>query len=100
MYAPAEQIPTAKIDWSVDVLKGNAELTIENIDTRSDYLGDVLLYNAEPGIAVMSFKDISEGEVWDITWDVETGAGSLTVPSYRSGEKSCWDDQKQDMQCY
>jgi len=100
MYAPTEQLPTVKLDWSVDVLRENADLTIENIDTRSDYLGDVLFYNAKPGIAAMSFEDIYEGETWDITWDVETGAGNITVPNYKSGEKSCWDAQKQDIQCY
>jgi len=100
MYTPTEQNPTVKLDWSVEVLRENVDLIIENIDTRSDYLGDVLLYNVKPGIASMSFNDISEGEMWDIIWDVETGAGSITVPNYKSGEKSCWDAQKQDIQCY
>ncbi len=99
MFTPGEINPTVRLDWSVEALKMNAELTIENIDTRSDYLGDVLLYSATPNTASMSFEDVSEDETWDIGWDIGTGAGSITVPKYNSGEKACWDAQKQDVQC-
>ncbi len=99
LFTPGEINPTVKLDWSVEVLKMNAELTIENIDTRSDYLGDVLLYSATPEAASMSYEDVSEGETWDIRYDIETGAGSITVPNYSSGEEACWDAQKQDVQC-
>ena len=37
MFTPGELNTTVKIDWSVEALKMNAELTIENIDTRSEY---------------------------------------------------------------
>lgn len=99
LETPDEQNPTAKIDWSVKILKEEAELTIENVDTRSEYMGDVLRYNVTPKIGSMSFDDASKGETWEIVWDIETGEGSITVPGYNSGEKACWDASKQDVSC-
>lgn len=99
IYTPEEKNPTVEIDWSVEVLKEKAELDIQNVDTRSEYLGDVLHYNVTSEMASMSFQDVSEGETWEITWDLETGAGSMTVPGYNNGEEACWDAQKQDVEC-
>ena len=101
MFTPDEHNPTAKIDWSIQPLTGEARLDIENTDTREtcDYTGDVLEYSLNIEMASMSFIDISEGEIWKIQWDNQTGAGSLTVPSYNNGEEACWDSGKQDAAC-
>jgi len=99
IFTPAEHNPTATIDWSVNLLVQKAELDIENVDTRSEYVNDVLKYTATPETVAMAFDDASDEEIWDIAWDVDTGAGSLTVPKYNNGEKACWDTDKQDIDC-
>lgn len=100
MFTPDEFNLIAKLDWSVIMIKGSAELAVENIDTRSDHLGDALLYSVTPVTASMVYTDASEEEPeWNIVWDIATGAGSLTVPNYNSGEEACWDAQRQDVQC-
>jgi len=98
MKTPDEQNPTTKIDWSVKILKEEAQLTIENVDSRSEYFGDVLRYNATLEDASLSFDDASKGETWEILWDI-LGVGSIQVPGYKNGEKACWDAFKQDMEC-
>ena len=102
MTTPTEQNPTITIDWTASEDDGKAKLTVENVDTRADseYAGDVLDYDAtENDAAVLSYEDSSEGEVWDITWNLDTGEGSLKVPEYNNGEKACWDANKQDAEC-
>lgn len=99
VFAPTEHNPTAKIDWLVEPLTAEADLTIENVDTRTEHVGDVLLYNVNPETASMSYKDVSEDQIWDIVWSVETGAGRITVPGYNNGEKACWDADRNDVVC-
>ena len=97
---PKQRNPTVKVDWSVAVLKLEANLTLENVDKRSNkYQGDTLEYETDMKTVSMLFKDASENRASRITWDVATGAGSIAAPGYNNGEEGCWDAQKQDVQC-
>lgn len=91
--------PTAKVDWTAIPASKKADLNIQNVDVRSENVGDSLIYKLDAGIASMSYKDASTDELWDITWNLATGAGSIKVPKYNNGEKACWDAQKQDIVC-
>ena len=101
MLTPNEQNPTVKVDWSVTGVRGEANLTLENVDTRttSIYAGDILKYSVSDKIASMSYTDASEDEVWDVIWNLDTGEGSITVPGYNDGGKACWNVLKQDVSC-
>ena len=47
----------------------------------------------------MNFYDASENLNADITWDEVTGAGSIQVPDYNDGERACWDEDQDDIEC-
>lgn len=98
---PIEQNPTATVDWTADVDSKAAHLLLKNVDTRpeAEYAGDILSYDVGSEIASIVYTDASESEVWSITWDTETGEGSLRVPEYNDGEKACWNNLKQDAAC-
>jgi len=98
---PTEQNPTATVEWTADVDNKTAHLLLKNVDTRPDAenTGDILSYDVGSEIASIIYTDASESEVWSITWDTETGEGSLRVPEYNGGEKACWNDLKQDVTC-
>ena len=99
---PAEQNSTVAIDWAASEDDATVKLTIENVDIRAEneYFGDVLDYDAaRDGMAVLSYEDSSEGEIWDVVWNLDTGEGSLKVPEYNNGEEACWNSRKQDVQC-
>jgi len=98
---PTEQNPVVKVNWTADVDNKTAHLILENVDTRPDaeYAGDVLDYSAGTELAFISYTDVSENAVWDITWNTETGEGSLKVPEYNGGAKACWNNLKQDVTC-
>ena len=88
-----------EIAWEVSILKGDTTLTIENVDTHSEYVGDELEYRTDLENAWMIYKDASDSKPWEIQWNIETGSGSLTVPGYNNGEKACWNALKQDVVC-
>jgi hypothetical protein len=100
IYTSGEHNPIARVDWSMDSGMERVDLTIENVDTRNELIGDILICRSTPTASSMSFSDASDGSGWDIIWDVETGAGSVTIPDYNNSEKSCWDVNKQNVTCY
>lgn len=98
---PDGQNPTISIDWSASEIDGTVDLAVEDMDSRpeNEYAGDSLVYDIDADIATLSYEDVSEGAVWKIVWDRNTGAGSIKVPEYNGGEEACWNEQKQDVIC-
>lgn len=78
---------------------GDRFLTFTNVKAESPELGDRLTYSEDGADASIDFDDVSAGEEWFIEWDTGTGAGSLQVPGYRDGERSCWDENQNDSAC-
>jgi hypothetical protein len=56
-------------------------------------------YSIEGEIASINFTEADKGTTMTIEWNLKTTAGSITAPSYKKGEKSCWDENKQDVAC-
>ncbi|MBD3184595.1 hypothetical protein GF312_20105 [Candidatus Poribacteria bacterium] len=99
MQTPEEHNPTVKIEWEVDLLSEQIQLSITNIDTRSEHYQDILLYILDRNKAIMNYDDASNDGIWEIEWNTKTEAGSINVPNYNNGEKACWDANKQDIDC-
>ncbi len=93
-----EEVEMARIDWDVEA-EDQRELVFENVEVGHDDYGDRLTYLVEATIISVRFHDDSEDLDADITWDEITGAGSLRVPDYNDGERACWDEQQQDVEC-
>lgn len=87
-----------QIDWEVTA-ENDCFLTFENIDASSPEFGDRLTYSDAGALASIVYEDASAGQEWDIRWNQVTGAGSLKVPDYHSGERACWDEHQEDVVC-
>lgn len=96
--ASGDPIEVARIDWNVED-ENHRLLSFEDIDQRSDDLGDTLTYRVDATVVTIEFYDASEDITADITWDELTGAGSLQVPDYNNGERACWDEEQLDVEC-
>jgi len=98
---PDEASPAIAIKWQVSVsLEGlESDLTFTNQKADSEHVGDVLDYSVEGGIASISFTEAAEDITSIIEWDLKTSAGSITAPFYSDGEKACWDEDKQNVDC-
>ena len=87
-----------RIDWSVEA-NDQRSLVFANIREGHEEFGDELSYTVDGTIFTMNFYDASENLNADITWDEVTGAGSIQVPDYNDGERACWDEDQDDIEC-
>jgi hypothetical protein len=86
----------ATIEWKVESTS-KSELTFTNITEGRENSGDILTYSVDGTTALVTFYDASEDITADITWDLDTIAGSIEVPGYNNGERAYWDEDKQDV---
>ena len=89
---------SARVDWSF-VSEEDSELVFENIRVGDEHEGDRLTFTLDGTTRTIEFHPGDGGDVSFVTWDSETGAGSLQVPSYNGGEEACWDETLQDVDC-
>jgi len=95
---PDQANPTYAIEWKVEG-EAKRERTFTNQEVGSQYLGNMVRYNVEGEMASISFTEADKGTTTKIEWNLTTTAGSITAPSYKKGEKACWDENKQDVDC-
>ncbi|MBU1699205.1 MAG: hypothetical protein KJ970_07975 [Candidatus Eisenbacteria bacterium] len=93
-----EAAPAIRIDWKVEA-EDQKELSLEVIEAGNEIFGDTLSYLQEGVIVTVAFYDASENVTADMTWNEETGAGSLQAPDYNGGERACWDENLIDAEC-
>lgn len=86
------------IDWEVTT-ENDRVLSFEVIDPSNEAHHDTLVYSDVDATASIVYHDFSEDATIEIVWDQGTGSGSLIAPDYRGGERSCWDEQQNDVVC-
>jgi hypothetical protein len=96
--APAEPVDALRIDWQTKSADDHSAIWTNN-RPGSDGEGDVLAFARSEDDASIEFSDASNGTTSSIAWNVDTTAGSLTMPFYNQGEKSCWDSNHLNAAC-
>lgn len=95
---PDQANPTYSIEWRVEG-EAKRERTFTNQEVGSPHLGNIVRYSVEGDMASISFTEANKGTTTKIEWNLKTTAGSITAPPYKKGEKACWDENKQDVDC-
>jgi len=95
---PDQANPTYAIEWKVEG-EGKRERTFTNQEAGSQHFGNVVRYAVKGDMASISFTEADKGSTTIIEWSLKTTAGSITSPSYKQGEKACWDENKLDVAC-
>jgi hypothetical protein len=70
-----------------------------NLDADSEGVGDRLTFEDTGDVSSLVYHDASTAIDGTIIWNERTGEGSIEVPDYRNGEKSCWDSRQFDVEC-
>jgi hypothetical protein len=91
-------VDVAWIGWDVQARR-DCTLAFESTNETSDDFGDRLSYQVDGPFASIVFHDSATESDWDITWNEDTGTGSLKVPDYHDGARACWDEQQNDIEC-
>ncbi len=85
----------ATVAWGIDGLTETLTLTA----LSGEDAGDELAFDVTGPEREIRYRDDSAGQTWHIRWNEETGAGSLQVPDYNSGQPACWDGNQDDVAC-
>lgn len=95
---PNDGVEVLQIDWShPSETEATLEFTVVKPDVPEN--GDVLTYHVQDNDRSIKLNDNSEPANIEIYWDASTGEGYLIDPNYNNGEKSCWDQLKNDVTC-
>lgn len=79
--------------------EGSQSLTLEVLSDRNDKEGDRLEYTFENDVKTLILLDASEGNTTTISFNVNTYTGFIISPDYNNGEKSCWDENLNNVSC-
>lgn len=91
-------VDVARIDWDVEARRDRT-LSFESTDEADENFGDRLTYRVDGPLCSIVYHDSATESDWDITWNEDTGTGSLMVPDYHDGERACWDERQNDIEC-
>lgn len=95
---PNEKDGIARIDWTF-VSEKDRTLIFLNDNDESDGFGDTLTYTVKDDDVKMIFVKASTQETIEVALDAGTKEGHIIAPSYKEGQKSCWDRNLDDAEC-
>ena len=85
----------ATISWGND---GEGEF-LRWTDTEGENIGDRLEYRIEGSLYTLEFDDSADAEDWLVEWQDSDGTGSIEAPNHNGGERGCWDENQDDIDC-
>ena len=93
---PNSSVKVLRIDWQTN---GTDQANVKFTGLRDDVAQKVLTYDANASARSMIYEDSSASTVTTVEWDAQTQAGSIIAPSYKNGDKACWDENLDDVAC-
>jgi hypothetical protein len=95
--AMTDGVAVIRIDWENGGPR-SSRLVVTNNEAGGEGEGDVLEFRETPSMNTLDLDDADTEQHHNITW-YRDGSGSITVPDWNSGEKSCWDTQQRNVDC-
>ncbi|WP_142453172.1 hypothetical protein [Gracilimonas mengyeensis] len=96
-YEPSSGEQVSVINWEVG--EEERSLTLEVTSDRNDNFGDTIEYTVDGNIKTVIYTDASSGEISTLEFNSETHIGFIISPDYNNGEKSCWDEDLNNVAC-
>ena len=96
--SPDDDIQKVRIDWTYNE-ETDRELTITNIHEGNAHNGSWIKYTVDGDDVTLLYFDATTDVQVEISWNRVTKAGYLIDPNYDNGEKSCWNEQLQNIDC-
>jgi len=95
--APTPGVPCIRIDWE-NISKDEHRLVFLVNKEGDPAEGSTLTFYESNSLCSVEFFDSAEGTTGNITWYPD-GSGSITWPDYNNGEKACWDENQENVEC-
>ncbi len=90
-------VPSVRIDWE-NLPEDTHLLSFLINKAGSPDEGSSVEFFQSPDVCYMEFYDVSKDATGTIKWYAD-GSGSIEVPDYNDGEKACWDNRQNDVDC-
>ena len=94
LFNPDEDGPVLTAAFDVD---GTPEITF-TVPEGNDRAGARVRYETDGDRQTFDFTS-ADGDRALVVWDTATGAGSITADDYNGGERACWDEDLDDVDC-
>lgn len=96
-FEPASSDQVSTLEWDTE---GDEKfLKLEVTSDRNDNLGDTIEYSFDGSVKTVTYVDASNSETTTIEYNTETKAGFIISPDHNNGEKSCWDEDLNNISC-
>lgn len=88
-----------QIDWET-LAHDQRTQVYTNLKAGHPDEGDQIAFQRTGSSATIVYHDASQPD-WSatLTWDIETGAGSVVIPTYNQGQPSCWGETFENQAC-
>ncbi len=88
-----------QVDWEI-VSETERTLLFTNVRADDPAQGHTWEFSRAGNLATVTYENPSS-EDWSalISWDINTGVGSIQANAYRQGELSCWNTDFIDVEC-
>jgi hypothetical protein len=95
---PEQSVQTVRVNWDY---RSENKRTLEFIHNEPDHPqnGTTVSYAADNDSVTVEFFDSKKNDTVTISWNRVTGAGYLIAPNHNNGEKACWNDNREDVDC-
>lgn len=95
MFDEDKDEPVWNLDFEMDgEITTMVELTFDEAEDGQ------LLYERDNSTSTLQLWDVADEDSHTlIEWDNETGAGFIETPNFHDGERICWDENHEDVDC-
>ena len=98
MYYDGTDTPISSIEWDIDSAN-DIEIDFMVLSNRNGNQGSEISYDFDGSYKTVVYEDGENDEQTTIEYNVETKAGFIISPDYNDGEKSCWDENLNNISC-
>ncbi len=87
----------ASSNW--EITEDLTSLDMNFYENGSNTAHATISYEFDGTIKTITFFQAEENSTVIVEWNVETKVGFIIAPGFNNGEKACWDEQFQDIEC-
>lgn len=100
LFSPAEDSTINVLDAEFEIGKENKkEVTFQVTEAAREHTGDSVVYAREGDQRSFHWMQDEGGREHRIVWDAKSHAGSITATNYNDGQKACWGEALQNVEC-
>lgn len=95
---PENDQQLSEINWTIQD-EQNVQLRLDVLSDRLVAAGSYIDFSFDEVQKTVAYYDAGEDTTTTIQWNVDTKAGYIVAPNINNGEKACWDEEQENINC-